>query len=198
MKFGRKKDDGLQRDPDGIAIAVSVAGTTADEQLHALLAGAPSVEIAPAGRLRGVEEHMTAAQREAQDDMQHMGMRYNAEERYVTLPPPPPGQNQNLFTRTENALIRDLGMREGFRVLDALDRDGGRPQLAELLARKAMLRPDEIAHLRWLATATNAADDVLEGTTPITPEQARRILGLLDEGVPQATDTRVIRFGGER
>lgn len=191
---GRKpKDTGATRDENGTVIAVHVGGTTIEEQMRAVFADAASVEITPGGDTYDAPDRaLSPHEKQVAADAQGMGMRYDPVRKCVHLPAPDPGQNQRLFTRSEQQLTRGLNLRDTVRALNSID-GADRPTIAEYLARNGMLQPEEIAHLRWLATAENAADDVLPGTTPITPETARRIVvHILDDGHGDGSVTRVL------
>lgn len=113
---------------------------------------------------------------------------YDPESASVRLPEVPDSRIEAMFRgRDPHALERkhleELGV--------AISHDGSRLAAAERLARSGQLRPDEIAHLRWLATAAGAVDEVHTGT-PITVEQARRIVvDILDQGEGDGSVTRV-------
>jgi hypothetical protein len=88
----------------------------------------------------------------------------------VTLPAPDPDLNGPLFRRGERFWFERLGLAGAVAVAST-----NRAGRARALAQRGLLTGEELAHLRWLATAENPHDLVVN-EAPMTGEDARAAL----------------------
>lgn len=99
----------------------------------------------------------------------------------VTLAPPAPDRDEDLFHRTDAQWLEITGLLRAALAVSV----GGRADRAEVLARFGALNAREITHLRYLATAATPLDSVAEGTEPITGERAKAIVAIADASDPR-------------